>query len=646
MALNDPTLNPTVKIDTTVGDLTILRSDGTTLLYADNEGNTLQIGTSGMSVGINTAPVSGYALKSRGPILLQYGDQVSADVGRIYGGVDNNDYIEINSFGSDDHIKFVSGVEIMRIVGVSQNVGIGTTAPSAKLHVTGGDVRIDNNLLVYGDVTRLGSFTDTDQDEWPKISFYRNTGQGWDEGIIKNSSTKGPFGKSGFGIHFHSSRQWGLWTSGWTPIFAVDGTSKYAWFASRVGLNTATTTAYLNISTPLKTDKGLYITSSDATGNSLDAIFLQYRPTAASAPHIILEAGNNATPSIKFKGTGSVGTWIGAYLTGTAGDGSDGQLQFATQNTVRAVIDKDGKLGVGTTAPSESIHTTGKVYAENGLIFKSGGDITAVDGTGSFATKILAASAHTSYGVDVNLGGNGALVLKAGEVGSFTYTASSEHIYLAADGEVYISTNYQTPPAHTWTFSNAGVFTAPGNIVTASGSVGIGTAAPTTPLHVVGDGRITGLLRLDGQLISTVTTGTAPLSITSTTVVTNLNADLLDGQHASDFASSSHTHTYTTNLPVVISGTVSNATLPPILVPQGMTISSIRAKTSAGTVDIAISGSTAGAIATLTGVGSASWTINNPETNSLTQYEEINITLSNASSAENLSLNIICSVTV
>ncbi|MHA2085332.1 MAG: hypothetical protein ACXABD_16370, partial [Candidatus Thorarchaeota archaeon] len=37
-------------------------------------------------------------------------------------------------------------------------------------------------------------------------------------------------------------------------------------------------------------------------------------------------------------------------------------------------------------------------------------------------------------------------------------------------------------------------------------------------------------------LTADVTTGTAPLNITSTTVVTNLNADLLDGQHASEFA--------------------------------------------------------------------------------------------------------------
>lgn len=39
------------------------------------------------------------------------------------------------------------------------------------------------------------------------------------------------------------------------------------------------------------------------------------------------------------------------------------------------------------------------------------------------------------------------------------------------------------------------------------------------------------------QLISTIATGTSPLKVTSTTVVTNLNSDLLDGYHASSFES-------------------------------------------------------------------------------------------------------------
>lgn len=59
--------------------------------------------------------------------------------------------------------------------------------------------------------------------------------------------------------------------------------------------------------------------------------------------------------------------------------------------------------------------------------------------------------------------------------------------------------------------------------------VGIGTVAPGAKLDVVGD------VRASTQLISTVVTGTAPLVVSSTTKVTNLNADTLDGLDSTAF---------------------------------------------------------------------------------------------------------------
>ena len=67
------------------------------------------------------------------------------------------------------------------------------------------------------------------------------------------------------------------------------------------------------------------------------------------------------------------------------------------------------------------------------------------------------------------------------------------------------------------------------------GNVGIATATPSEKLEVVGNAKAT-------TFISTQATGTAPLTVASTTAVTNLNADLLDGNHASAFAAAVHTH--------------------------------------------------------------------------------------------------------
>ena len=63
-----------------------------------------------------------------------------------------------------------------------------------------------------------------------------------------------------------------------------------------------------------------------------------------------------------------------------------------------------------------------------------------------------------------------------------------------------------------------------------AGAVGIGTVSPGTLLDVSG-----GNIRTSGQFVSTSATA-APLSVLSSTLVANLNADQVDGHHAADFA--------------------------------------------------------------------------------------------------------------
>ncbi|MDD3876264.1 MAG: hypothetical protein PHT69_06555 [Bacteroidales bacterium] len=77
---------------------------------------------------------------------------------------------------------------------------------------------------------------------------------------------------------------------------------------------------------------------------------------------------------------------------------------------------------------------------------------------------------------------------------------------------------------------NYGDYPAERMRIVQDGSIGIGTITPGTKLDVAG-----GAIRTDNQLISTISTGTSPLAVTSTTINTNLNADMLDGLHASSF---------------------------------------------------------------------------------------------------------------
>jgi hypothetical protein len=90
--------------------------------------------------------------------------------------------------------------------------------------------------------------------------------------------------------------------------------------------------------------------------------------------------------------------------------------------------------------------------------------------------------------------------------------------------------------------------TTSGNIILNSA----GTIELQDATNVTGNlgvtGTITGSSTIQGtRLISTVATGTAPLTVTSTTLVTNLNADLLDGLNSTAFAPASGSGNYIQN---------------------------------------------------------------------------------------------------
>ena len=93
-----------------------------------------------------------------------------------------------------------------------------------------------------------------------------------------------------------------------------------------------------------------------------------------------------------------------------------------------------------------------------------------------------------------------------------------------------------------------------------STGVGVGTTSIGAKLDVNGS------IRSSSQLISTVATGTAPLAVTSTTVVTNLNADRVDSIHASSTPTANYLLPLDSalrfNAPLYIPDTRSAATTP------------------------------------------------------------------------------------
>lgn len=396
------------------------------------------------------------------------------------------------------------------IVADNKKVGVNTSMPSTALHVEG----TIQATSMAATTTALASNLNADLLDGQQGTFYQNA-------TNINAGTLGvAYGGTGATTLASSKLLVGNGTS------AVTTPSDLHWTGANLGIGSTNPATKLDVVGTIQAAS--FVATTTALASNLNADLLDgYNFSAFMLSNTPLNA--TQLPSVGIStGTYGSATAIPSITVDTYGRITGISTSAATWSVANGdTYVLNGNVGIGTTVMTHRMH----IYTNN--------------------------STNTNYeqgGIYLENAG-------AGEVGIAMRTSS------VPAGNVWVMgiNNAQSRLDVAYgTIANQ-INDTPFLSILTGGNIGIGTSVANQKLDV------NGTVRTNSQFISTVATGTAPLVVSSTTKVANLNADQLDGLDSTAFMQTTTTLNVT-QLPTVgnvTAGSYGSASAVPTIVVDG-----------------------------------------------------------------------------